>query len=90
MDKTKDVIGLLVTPQNTLTIPHATHTGRGIWNIGARKEPSVAPITRDGTISPPLKPLPRVIAVNIIFKMKTYQAELATMLTPISSELAPK
>lgn len=90
IERTKDVTGLLVTPQNTLTMPHATHTGRGMWNRGARKLPRVAPTTSEGTISPPLNPLPRVMEVKIIFRRKTYQAELVTMPMLISSALAPR
>ena len=33
-------------------------------SIGANTLPNEAPIQRAGTISPPLKPQPRVIAVN--------------------------
>ena len=56
IDRINDVRGQLVTPQNTLTIPHAAHNPTGSPNIGAKKLPSVAPTKRVGTISPPLKP----------------------------------
>ena len=54
IDRINDVRGQLVTPQNTLTIPHAAHNPTGSPNIGAKKLPSVAPTKRVGTISPPL------------------------------------
>ena len=56
IDRINDVRGQLVTPQNTLTIPHAAHNPTGSPNIGAKKLPSVAPTKRVGTISPPLNP----------------------------------
>ena len=78
--------GQLVTPQNTLTIPHAAHNPTGSPNIGAKKLPSVAPTKRVGTISPPLNPPPKVTAVNSIFKRNTYHAQLVTKLLAIISE----
>ena len=57
------VIGLFVTPQNTAAIPHATTSGIGSPNIGARKLPSEAPTNMAGAISPPLNPAPRDTAV---------------------------
>ena len=39
----KEVSGQLVTPQNTLTIPHAAHKPIGSPNTGAKKLPRVAP-----------------------------------------------
>ena len=86
IDRINDVRGQLVTPQNTLTIPHAA----GSPNIGAKKLPSVAPTKRVGTISPPLNPPPKVTAVNSIFKMNTYHAQLVTKLLAIISEPAPR
>ena len=38
-DMINDVRGQLVTPQNTLTIPHAAHRPTGSPNKGARKLP---------------------------------------------------
>ena len=34
IDRMNDVSGQLVTPQNTLTIPHAAHNPTGSPNIG--------------------------------------------------------
>lgn len=75
-DMINDVRGQLVTPQNTLTIPHAAHRPTGSPNKGARKLPRAAPTKSVGTISPPLKPPPRVAAVKSILSMNTYQAQL--------------
>ena len=36
IDRMNDVSGQLVTPQNTLTIPHAAHNPTGSPNIGAK------------------------------------------------------
>ena len=72
----KEVSGQLVTPQNTLTIPHAAHKPIGSPNTGAKKLPRVAPTKSVGTISPPLNPPPNVMAVNSIFKIKTYHEQL--------------
>ena len=88
IDRMNDVRGQLVTPQNTLTIPHAAHNPTGSPNIGAKKLPSVAPTKRVGTISPPLKPAPRVRAVKMIFKRKASGAtvpskHLEIILTPV-------
>jgi len=85
IDRINDVRGQLVTPQNTLTIPHAAHNP-----TGAKKLPSVAPTKRVGTISPPLNPPPKVTAVNSIFKRNTYHAQLVTKLLAIISEPAPR
>ena len=60
IDRINDVRGQLVTPQNTLTIPHAAHKPTGSPNIGAKKLPSVAPTKRVGTISPPLNHRPKL------------------------------
>ena len=54
-DMINDVRGQLVTPQNTLTIPHAAHRPTGSPNKGARKLPRAAPTKSVGTISPPFK-----------------------------------
>lgn len=89
-DIIKDVIGQLVTPQNTLTIPHAAHSPMGSPNKGARKLPRVAPTNSVGTISPPLKPPPRVAAVNIILRINTYHAQIVIKLDAIIGVPAPK
>ncbi len=90
IDIIKDVRGQLVTPQNTLTIPQAAHKPIGRPNIGARKLPSVAPTKRVGTISPPLNPPPSVAAVNIIFRINTYHAQLDKKLDAITGAPAPR
>ena len=90
IDRMNDVMGQLVTPQNTLTIPHAAHNPTGSPNIGAKKLPSVAPTKRVGTISPPLNQPPKVTAVNNIFKRNTYHALCSTKLRAIMSVPAPR
>ena len=90
IDIINEVSGQLVTPQNTLTMPHAAHKPTGRPNIGARKLPSVAPTKSVGTISPPLKPPPRVAAVKSIFRIKTYQAQLLIKLEAIIGAPAPR
>ena len=90
IDRINDVRGQLVTPQNTLTIPHAAHNPTGSPNIGAKKLPSVAPTKRVGTISTPLNPPPNVTAVNSNIKRNTYHAQLVTKIFAIISEPAPR
>lgn len=65
----REVIGQLVTPQKRDIIPRAAQNDGDIPSILPRTHPRVAPIKNEGTISPPLKPAPRVIAVKIIFNM---------------------
>lgn len=86
----KEVSGQLVTPQNTLTIPHASHKPIGSPNTGAKKLPRVAPTKSVGTISPPLNPPPNVMAVNSIFKIKTYHEQLVIKLAAIIGAPAPR
>ena len=86
----KEVSGQLVTPQNTLTIPHAAHKPIGSPNTGAKKLPRVAPTKSVGTISPPLNPPPNVMAVNSIFKIKTYHEQLVIKLAAIIGAPAPR
>ena len=70
MLKIIDVIGQLVTPQKTETSPRdAPNDGFNPIRL-PKVFPKVAPMKNTGTISPPLKPAPRVIAVNKIFKAK--------------------
>ena len=90
IDRMNDVSGQLVTPQNTLTIPHAAHkVGEKPVNV-PKRQPKLAPIKKVGTISPPLNPPPKVTAVNSIFKRNTYHAQLVTKLLAIISEPAPR
>ena len=49
----RDANGQLVTPQNTQVIPIAAANGIFTCVIVANATPKVAPIKRDGTISPP-------------------------------------
>ena len=49
-----DVMGLLVTPQNTEPSPTAAHIDGDKPIIEPNTEPNEAPIKNDGTISPPL------------------------------------
>ena len=90
IDNMKEVSGQLVTPQNTLTIPHAAHKPIGSPNTGAKKLPRVAPTKSVGTISPPLNPPPNVMAVNSIFKIKTYHEQLVIKLAAIIGAPAPR
>ena len=70
MARQMDASGLLVQPQNSATMPSAAPSCGGRPSSGAATQPNVAPVKRIGTISPPLKPAPRVSAVNSIFKRK--------------------
>ena len=63
-------IGQFVTPQNTDTIPTAAQRDGDNPTKLPNRQPKVAPIQKEGTISPPLNPTPRVIAVKIIFHIK--------------------
>ena len=65
-----DAIGEFVTPQNIAIIPTAAQVDAGKPTIEAKRQPKQAPIAKDGTISPPLNPAPRVKAVKTIFQRK--------------------
>lgn len=80
----------MVAPQKMLTIPQAAHSPIGSPNIGAKKLPRVAPTNNAGTISPPLKPPPSVAAVNTIFRINTYHAQLLKKLASITDVPAPR
>ena len=90
IESIKDVSGQFVTPQKTLTIPQAAHNPIGRPNIGARKLPRVAPIKRVGTISPPLKPPPKVTEVKSIFNRQAYHGREATKLFAMTLVPAPR
>ena len=70
MLRSKEAIGQFTTPQNMAIIPTAAA------NPGSRPKrepatlPKVAPMKKEGTISPPLKPAARVMAVKMIFNRK--------------------
>ena len=70
MEISKDATGQLVTPQKTDTIPIAAQSCTGNPNIPATTQPKVAPIKKEGTISPPLKPAEIVITVKRSFSKK--------------------
>ena len=67
-------MGQFVTPQNTETMPMAAHSGALAPVRMANRQPNVAPVKNEGTISPPLKPAPMVSAVKRIFKRKANAA----------------
>ena len=67
-----EVIGQFVTPQKTEIIPTAEQRDGENPKIWPNKQPNVAPTKNEGTISPPLKPEPMVIAVKIILRKKSY------------------
>ena len=60
------MIGQFVTPQNTATIPTSAHKPAGNPKIVPNALPSVAPIIKDGIISPPLYPDQSVTDVKSI------------------------
>lgn len=68
--KIKEVIGQFVTPQNKAINPRLAEKEAGRPISGPIMAPKVAPIKKEGTISPPLNPAPRVRVVKIIFKRK--------------------
>ena len=59
-----EAIGAFVTPQKSEIIPIAAQKEGGRPTKEANRQPNVAPIVKDGTISPPLKPAPIVMAVS--------------------------
>lgn len=65
-----DASGELVTPQNMEIMAMAAQSEGEIPKIIPNKQPNVAPIVKEGTISPPLNPAPSVSAVNTIFQKK--------------------
>ena len=64
-----EAIGEFVTPQNIEIMAMAAHRDGGNPTNVPNRQPNVAPIANDGTISPPLNPAPRVRAVNNIFRI---------------------
>ena len=62
---------VLVAAENTKQYPKAAVTRIGSPNQTPRITPQVAPIANNGVTSPPLKPIPVQIAVNIIFNIKS-------------------
>ena len=64
------LIKLLVTQQNNPTKPSAAAKPASSPKSPPKKQPKVAPMQKVGTISPPLKPAAKVMAVKAIFKIK--------------------
>ena len=64
-------MGQLVTPQNRAAIPEAAHKEGESPTSCPITQPKVAPIQKEGTISPPRKPAFMVIAVRISFHRKS-------------------
>ena len=68
-----EVTGQLVTPQKTAIIPSAANKDGERCNNKPYRHPNVAPIKKEGTISPPLKPAAIVSTVKSNFMRKAYQ-----------------
>ena len=68
-----------MTPQKTAVIPTAVQSVGEKPSRFPKRQPKAAPIKKDGTISPPLYPAPRVRAVNSIFKKKASGRTLPSM-----------
>ena len=60
-----------MTPQKRAAIPDAAQMGAGSPRSCPITQPKVAPIHREGTISPPRKPTRMVMAVRRIFQRKS-------------------
>ena len=86
---TSEVIGLFVTPQNTATMPTAAQREGDIPTNVPKRQPKVAPIQKEGTISPPLNPTPNVIAVKSIFHIKADFGHLPKKASSIRFTPAP-
>ena len=82
-------MGELVTPQNTATSPSAAPKPGFIPISGATVQPKVAPTKKQGTISPPLKPAPRVSTVNTIFSTKAQGTALPARAATMTCMPAP-
>jgi len=65
-----EVRGKFVTPQNTETSPRAAPKAGESPRREETAQPKVALVKKPGTISPPLKPAPRVTVVKMIFSRK--------------------
>ena len=59
-----DATGQFTAPQKSATRPTAAAKPAGMPSSGPSTQPSVAPMKKVGTTSPPRKPQPRVTAVN--------------------------
>lgn len=68
-----EVNGQFVTPQKTAIIPSAANMDGERCRIEPYRQPNVAPIKNEGTISPPLNPAAIVRTVNNSFIKNAYQ-----------------
>ena len=84
-----EVIGQFVTPQNTAIMPTAAQSDGEIPTIPPNRQPKVAHIKNDGTISPPLKPASRVNAVKIIFHINAIGFTFPPIALTITGTPAP-
>ena len=64
-----EAIGAFVTPQKSEIIPIAAQSEGGNPMREPNRHPKVAPIVKEGTISPPLNPAPSVTAEKSIFQI---------------------
>ena len=76
-------------PQNSATMPSAAPSCGGRPSSGAATQPKVAPVKKMGTISPPLKPAPKVSAVNSIFSRNAYGTASPLMAASMTAAPAP-
>ena len=60
-----------------------------VASSGAATQPKVAPVKKMGTISPPLKPAPKVSAVNSIFSRNAYGTASPLMAASMTAAPAP-
>ena len=65
-----EATGQLTAPQKSATSPTAAAKPAGMPRSGPRTQPSVAPMKKVGTTSPPRKPQPSVTAVKRSFSAK--------------------
>ena len=72
--RTMEARGELVTQQKRPTRPRAAENPGSSPRRPPQTQPKVAPMQKVGTISPPLNPALRVMAVNRSFTRKLYQS----------------
>ena len=80
MDMIKLATGQFTAPQNVQINPTAAAKPGSRPIKLPTQQPVTAPMKKDGTISPPLKPVPKVMAVNNNFTGKSHQ-----LLSPFSA-----
>ena len=89
-------MGVLVAPAKTAMKPRPANKSTGAPNNRASVYPKVAPMKNRGVTSPPLNPIPNVMAVNSSFQHHAHAGILPplnvlTMLMPAgSAEVTPK